>query len=213
MVLLGALTAFAPLSIDMYLPSLPTIARAFGTSTGAAQGTLAAFLAGLAIGQFFYGPASDRWGRRGPILAGTVLYVAATVACALSTSIEMLTIARFVQAIGGSAGAVVARAIVRDRFNHRELGADAVDADADLGPRPGARAAAGQPAADHRRLAASFWLVAAIGSVVLVAAALRLAGEPVGRDPPAGAGRAPVARLCRPCSAMANWWASSSPGR
>ena len=119
-VLLGALTAFAPLSIDMYLPSLPTIARTFSVSTGAAQGTLAAFLAGLAIGQFFYGPASDRWGRRGPILIGTILYVVATVGCALSTSIEMLTLARFVQAIGGSAGAVVARAIVRDRFNHRD---------------------------------------------------------------------------------------------
>jgi MFS transporter, DHA1 family, multidrug resistance protein len=120
LLLLGALTAFAPMSIDMYLPSLPAIARTYGASSGAAQTTLAAFLAGLAVGQFFYGPASDRWGRRTPILVGAVLYVAASIACALAPSILVLTVARFVQALGGCAGAVVARAVVRDRFEHRD---------------------------------------------------------------------------------------------
>jgi DHA1 family bicyclomycin/chloramphenicol resistance-like MFS transporter len=118
--LLGALTAFAPMSIDMNLPSLPMIARTFGVSPGSAQTTLAAFLAGLAIGQFFYGPASDRWGRRGPILFGVALYVAASVACALAPSIALLTLARFIQALGGCAGPVIARAVVRDRFGHRD---------------------------------------------------------------------------------------------
>lgn len=118
--LLGALTGFAPMSIDMYLPSLPAIGRAFNAQPGAAQVTLASFLAGLAIGQFFYGPASDRWGRRGPILIGAALYVAASIACALAPSIEALTIARFVQALGGCAGTVIARAVVRDRFGHRD---------------------------------------------------------------------------------------------
>jgi DHA1 family bicyclomycin/chloramphenicol resistance-like MFS transporter len=119
-VLLGALTGFAPMSIDMYLPSLPAISRAFNAPPGAAQVTLASFLAGLAIGQFFYGPASDRWGRRGPILIGAALYVAASIACALAPSIEALTVARFVQALGGCAGTVIARAVVRDRFGHRD---------------------------------------------------------------------------------------------
>jgi DHA1 family bicyclomycin/chloramphenicol resistance-like MFS transporter len=119
-ILLGALTGFAPMSIDMYLPSLPAIAHAFNAPAGAAQGTLASFLAGLAIGQIFYGPASDRWGRRGPILWGAALYVAASVACALSPSIGALTVARFVQALGGCAGTVIARAVVRDRFDHRD---------------------------------------------------------------------------------------------
>lgn len=119
-ILLGALTAFAPMSIDMYLPSLPAIANGLGASAAQAQGTVAAFLAGMAIGQFFYGPASDRLGRRGPILLGIAIYIAASAACAMATSIEMLTFSRFVQALGGCAGGVVVRAVVRDRFNHTE---------------------------------------------------------------------------------------------
>jgi DHA1 family bicyclomycin/chloramphenicol resistance-like MFS transporter len=118
--LLGALTAFAPMSIDMYLPSLPSIGADLHASAAQTQGTVAAFFAGMAIGQFFYGPASDRFGRRGPILVGVVIYIAASIACALSTSGDMLIAARFVQALGGCAGGVVARAVVRDRFNHTE---------------------------------------------------------------------------------------------
>lgn len=119
-ILLGALTAFAPMSIDMYLPSLPTLAAELGASAGQGQATVAAFLAGMAVGQLFYGPASDRIGRRKPILFGVVLYALATIACASAGSIEALTASRFVQALGGCAGAVVARAIVRDRFDHVE---------------------------------------------------------------------------------------------
>ncbi|MGE4218157.1 MAG: multidrug effflux MFS transporter [Alphaproteobacteria bacterium] len=114
--ILGALTAFAPMSIDMYLPSLPALAAALGTDAAAAQSTLAAFFLGLAIGQLFYGPLSDRLGRRGPLLAGIGLYIAATIACALAQSVDSLTVLRFVQALGGCAGVVIARAVVRDRF-------------------------------------------------------------------------------------------------
>lgn len=119
-ILLGALTAFAPMSIDMYLPSLPAIGESLGASASQTQATVAAFFAGMAIGQFLYGPASDRFGRRAPIMVGIAIYVAASIACALATSPEMLIGARFVQALGGCAGAVVSRAIVRDRFNHTE---------------------------------------------------------------------------------------------
>ncbi len=118
-VLLGSLTALTAISTDMYLPSLPAIDTAFGRA-GGGQATLASFFVGLAIGQFFYGSASDRWGRRRPLFGGVALYVAASVWCAMAPSLEMLVIARFFQALGGCAGPVIARAVVRDRFDHRQ---------------------------------------------------------------------------------------------
>ena len=120
MLLLGALTAFGPMSIDMYLPSLPTLQVALGASAAQAQASMSTFFAGMAIGQFFYGPASDRFGRRPPILVGAVVYIIASIGCALATTPQMLIGARFVQALGGCAGAVIARAVVRDRFGHQD---------------------------------------------------------------------------------------------
>lgn len=119
-ILLGAMTAFAPVSIDMYLSALPSIQESLRASPADGQATLAAFLAGMAIGQVIYGPASDRFGRRGPVLLGAAIYVAASVACALAPNVGVLIAARFVQALGGCAGAVVGRAVVRDRFDHTE---------------------------------------------------------------------------------------------
>lgn len=119
-VLLGALTAFAPMSIDMYLSSLPAIGRALGAEPEQTQATLAAFFAGMAIGQFIYGPASDRFGRRPPLLIGIAVFFIASAVCALAPNIETLIAARFVQALGGCAGAVVARAVVRDRFSQTD---------------------------------------------------------------------------------------------
>jgi DHA1 family bicyclomycin/chloramphenicol resistance-like MFS transporter len=118
--LLGSLTAFGPMSIDMYLPALPAIGATFHAAPGAAQATLASFFTGLAIGQIFYGPASDRWGRRWPLLGGVALYVAASAWCAFAPTLEALVAARFLQAVGGCAGQVIARAVVRDRFGHRQ---------------------------------------------------------------------------------------------
>ncbi len=119
-ILLGALTAMGALSVDMYLPSLPSISRDFGAPTGAAQATLASFFTGLSLGQFFYGPASDRWGRRWPLLFGVAVYVAASIGCLAAPSLGALTLARFFQGLGGCAGQVIARAVVRDRFAHRQ---------------------------------------------------------------------------------------------
>lgn len=119
-VLLGALTAFAPMSIDMYLSSLPAIGRSLRAGPEQTQATLAAFFAGMAIGQFIYGPASDRLGRRPPLLIGIAVFFVASAVCALAPNIETLIAARFVQALGGCAGAVVARAVVRDRFSQTD---------------------------------------------------------------------------------------------
>jgi len=114
--LLGLLTALGPLSTDMYLPSLPAIGLALGTDAAAVQLTLSVFLLGFAAGQVVYGPLSDRFGRRRPLLAGLALFVAASVLCALAPTIELLTAARFLQALGASGPIVLARAVVRDLY-------------------------------------------------------------------------------------------------
>jgi DHA1 family bicyclomycin/chloramphenicol resistance-like MFS transporter len=120
--LLAALTAIGPLSTDMYLPSMPDIARQLGASTAQVQLTISSYLIGFAVGQIVYGPVSDRHGRKPILLAAVALYCAASLACALATSIEMLIVARFAQALGGSGGIVLARAIVRDLYSGARAG-------------------------------------------------------------------------------------------
>ncbi|MGF6608537.1 DHA1 family bicyclomycin/chloramphenicol resistance-like MFS transporter [Paraburkholderia sp. WSM4175] len=112
--LLGALAACGPISIDMYLPSLPTIAQAFAVGTGAAQSTLTSFMFGFSIGMLLYGPLSDTYGRRPILLGGIIMYALASIACSLSVSIGSLVGFRFVQALGAGAASVLARAIARD---------------------------------------------------------------------------------------------------
>ncbi len=119
--LLGALTAFGPLSIDMYLPALPAIGRSLHATPAAMQQTVAAFFIGMAAGQLFYGPLSDRIGRRPPLLAGLIAYVLATLGCALAPTESVLIVMRVAQALAGCAGMVIARAIVRDRFHYSEV--------------------------------------------------------------------------------------------
>lgn len=119
-VVLGVLTAFAPLGIDMYLPALPTLATTFSATTAEVQRTLAAFFLGFALGQALYGPVADRFGRKPPLYAGLALFVAASAASALAGSIGALVTLRLVQAIGACAGVVIARAMVRDLFEPQE---------------------------------------------------------------------------------------------
>jgi len=121
-VLLAALSAIGPLTTDMYLPSLPDIARLLDASTAQAQLTISSYLLGFAVGQIFYGPLADRHGRKPVLLGAMALYCAASLACALSTSIEMLIAARALQALGGSGGIVLARAIVRDLYSGARAG-------------------------------------------------------------------------------------------
>jgi DHA1 family bicyclomycin/chloramphenicol resistance-like MFS transporter len=120
--LLAAMSAIGPLTTDMYLPSLLDISRQLGASTAQVQLTISAYLVGFAVGQIFYGPISDRHGRKPVLLAAVGLYCVASLACALSTSIEMLILARAFQALGGSGGIVLARAIVRDLYSGNRAG-------------------------------------------------------------------------------------------
>jgi MFS transporter, DHA1 family, multidrug resistance protein len=115
--LLAALTALGPLSIDMYLPSLPDIANVLAAPQARVQLTVSNYLIGFAVGQVFYGPLSDRYGRRPVLLAALALYVTGTGICAATQSIDPLIAARFLQGIGGSGSIVLARAIVRDLYS------------------------------------------------------------------------------------------------
>ncbi len=114
--MLTTLVALGPLSTDLYLPSLPTLVRDFASDAAHVQLTLSVFLAGFGVAQLFYGPLSDRYGRRPVLLVGLSLYLVASVICMFAPSIDTLIAARFVQALGACAGPVLSRAIVRDVY-------------------------------------------------------------------------------------------------
>jgi DHA1 family bicyclomycin/chloramphenicol resistance-like MFS transporter len=173
-ILLGALTAMGPLAIDMYLPSLPSIGADLHASAGQTQATVSAFLAGMGLGQFFYGPASDRLGRRAPILFGTAIYIAASIACALAVSPEMLIGARFVQALGACAGGVVSRAVVRDQFGHTETARMLSLLMLIMGLAPILAPLLGGALLGFGGWRLNFWFMTAFGIAVGLAAMLRL---------------------------------------
>ena len=114
---LGLLTAFGPMSIDMYLPAFPVIAKDFGVPVSSVQYTLASFNVGIALGQLIYGPLADQLGRKPNLMAGLALYALASIGCMLANSVESMIALRFLQAIGGCTGMVITRAIVRDKYH------------------------------------------------------------------------------------------------
>jgi DHA1 family bicyclomycin/chloramphenicol resistance-like MFS transporter len=119
-VLFGVLTVFTPIAIDMYLPALPTIAREFEVSISQVEHSLAAYFLGITVGQVLVGPLSDRFGRRWPLMIGLLLYIIGSAACAIAQDPLALDGARFIQALGGCGGTVLARACVRDLFPPEE---------------------------------------------------------------------------------------------
>jgi DHA1 family bicyclomycin/chloramphenicol resistance-like MFS transporter len=120
--LLSALTAIGPLTTDMYLPSLPDIAQKLSASTAEVQLTISAYLIGFAVGQIVYGPVSDRHGRKPVLIGAMAIYFVATMLCAMAPTIDLLIAARLLQAVGGSGGIVLSRAVVRDLFSGNRAG-------------------------------------------------------------------------------------------
>lgn len=114
--ILGTLSTISPFSIDMYLPGFPAIARGLHTTIAQVQLSLTAYLVGISVGQLLYGPLLDRFGRKLPLYIGLVVYVLASIGCALSGTIETLIAMRLLQALGGCVGLVAAQALVRDLF-------------------------------------------------------------------------------------------------
>jgi DHA1 family bicyclomycin/chloramphenicol resistance-like MFS transporter len=120
-VVLGLLTVFGPISMDLYLPVLPALTTELRSGTSTAQLTITACLLGLAFGQLVAGPLSDRFGRRRPLLIGVVAYVAVSLLCAASPTMELLVAARFVQGLAGGVGVVIAQAAGRDLYSGGRL--------------------------------------------------------------------------------------------
>jgi DHA1 family bicyclomycin/chloramphenicol resistance-like MFS transporter len=117
MALLAGITALAPFSLQIYLPALPAIQASFAVTPGIVQLTLSLSILANALANLAYGPLSDHFGRRPVLLVGLAAFIAGSLACALASSIELLIVARIVQSVGGAAGMVLARAIVRDLYD------------------------------------------------------------------------------------------------
>ncbi|KWR91370.1 Bcr/CflA family multidrug efflux MFS transporter [Cupriavidus sp. IDO] len=170
----ASLTALAPLSIDMYLPSFPTLAGEMGVDIGRVQLTLGTFLVGLALGQAFYGPVSDRFGRKPPLYLGLGLYALAAVGCAMARSVESLMLWRFLQALGGCAGMVMARAVIRDRLEAHESARAFSSLMLVMGLAPILAPILGGAVLGALGWRAIFWLLAASGVLILLFVHLRM---------------------------------------
>lgn len=174
LILCALLTALGPLSIDMYLPAFPALAADLGADIGSVQMTLGTFLIGLAVGQAFYGPVSDRFGRKAPLYVGLVLYVVAAAACALASDVDALMAWRFVQAAGSCAGVVVSRAMIRDRLEAHESARAFSSLMLVMGLAPILAPLAGGAVLAAFGWRAIFWVMAASGALVLLFVHLRL---------------------------------------
>lgn len=118
--ILGLLSAIGPLSIDMYLPAFPSIAKGLNTTVASVMLSLSSFFIGISVGQLLYGPLLERYGRKMPLYLGLSLYAIASLACATAMSVETLILFRFFQALGGCVGMVASRAMVRDLFDVKD---------------------------------------------------------------------------------------------
>lgn len=169
LILMGALTAIGPFSIDMYLPAFPSIVDSLQVSRGDVERTLAAYLIGLALAQVFYGPLADRFGRKPPLLVGLSLYMVASLGCALAGSIEALTAWRVVQALGGAAGIVIPRAVIRDHYDTHEAARAMSLLMLIMGLAPILAPLAGGQLLQFTSWRSLFWLMLAAGTTLLVA--------------------------------------------
>ena len=165
-IVLGSVNAIGPLSIDMYLPAFPEIARSLETSASSVQLTLTACVAGLALGQLLIGPLSDRYGRRTPLIAAMSVYAVASVLCAVAPNVLALTGLRFVQGLAGAGGVVIARAVVRDLHS----GAAAVRLFSSLmlvtGLAPILAPLAGGQVLNHTSWRGIFWVLTVLSALI-----------------------------------------------
>jgi MFS transporter, DHA1 family, multidrug resistance protein len=167
--LLALLTAIAPLTTDMFLPSLPSMTSVFATDAASVQLILSVYLIGFAVAHLFYGPAADRFGRRPALLTGFAIYVAASFACIFAPTIEWLIAVRFAQAVGACAGPVLGRTIVRDLYSREQAARMLSYVSMTMGLAPTIAPVIGGYLQTAFGWRASFICLAALGSLILLA--------------------------------------------
>ncbi len=167
-IFLGILSAFGPLVTDMYLPTLPSMAEVFNTTPSLVQMGLAASMIGLAVGQIFFGPLSDKFGRRAILLSAMVLFAVSTVASIYSPTIEFFNICRFLQGLGGSGGLVLSRSVATDCYSGRELAKTLAIIGAVNGIAPVTAPVIGGLVSEAVGWQGIFWILFAIGIVILI---------------------------------------------
>ena len=211
LILMGALTAIGPFAIDMYLPAFPTIAANLGVPRGDVERTLAAYLIGLALAQVFYGPMADRYGRKPPLLVGLALFMLGSLGCALAGSAQALTGWRVLQAMGGAAGIVIPRAVIRDHYETQEAARAMSLLMLIMGLAPILAPLAGGQLLTIASWRSLFWVMVAGGAMLMTAVILimkeSLAPERVCRC----AGR-PSCTITAPCSPIAASWRTAAGG-
>jgi DHA1 family bicyclomycin/chloramphenicol resistance-like MFS transporter len=173
-VLLGALAALGPFSIDTYLPAFPAIAQTYSTTVGAVEITLAVYFVGLSFGQLFYGPFADSLGRKPPLYVGLGMYVLASTGCIFAPNIATLTVLRFIQAVGGCAPMLISRTVVRDYFSPREAARVFSFLMLVIGVSPVVAPLIGGWLVVHLDWRANFWMVSGMGTIIFVSVAVFL---------------------------------------
>ena len=195
--ILIAMSAIGPIALNIFIPSMPGLQAAFGTDYATAQLTLTFYLVSLAVSQLFLGPISDRFGRRPVFLGGMVLYIAASLGCIFATSIETLIAGRVLQAAGGCAGIVLARAIIRDLYERDKAASLIGYVTMAMVVAPMIAPALGGVLDAWGGWRSGFYLVTVLGAVVLLMAWSRLHETHHNRTVSAG-----FARLARNCAAL-----------
>jgi DHA1 family bicyclomycin/chloramphenicol resistance-like MFS transporter len=174
LIILALVTAIAPAALHMLVPALPLLAMVFAAPAGAVQLALTLFLAGIAAGQLVYGPVSDRFGRRPVLLAGLALFLAGTVLCGLAWSLPTLIVGRALEALGGCAGMVLGRAIVRDVYDRERSASALATIMMVMSLAPSLSPLVGAYLAEWGGWRSDFVLLGAVGAAVLVLTAARL---------------------------------------
>ena len=167
-VFLGLLAAFGPFVTDMYLPTLPALADIFHASASQVQLGLSTSMLGLAVGQIFFGPLSDKYGRRPVLIASLLLFSVSTVGCVFSPDIDVFNMARFAQGLGGSGGIVLARSISTDAYTGRDLAKILGIIGAVVGIAPVAAPVVGGLVSESVGWQGIFWILFGLGVMLLI---------------------------------------------